>query len=150
MTEITDVSIPVKRKRGRPKKFALYADFSDIIVNTFNNYLNDYKSIIDLIISYKNLDERINQKDWNLLYEHVKHINDIIKDVSFNGLKSEYHYRINSQWKSLDQIRENNRINMIEDIYNDPIIEDVVYKSFMIFSHIKLYIIESSKEMIKI
>ena len=58
-TDIIDTSIPVKKKRGRPKKFALYRDFSEIIKNTFNNYLEQYKNIIDIILSYNNKDNRI-------------------------------------------------------------------------------------------
>lgn len=150
MTEITDVSIPVKKKRGRPKKFALYRNFSEIITNTFSNYLEQYKNIIDIILSYNNKDNRISQDDWNIIYNHVKYINDIIKDDVFISLNEEYHYKPNSQWKTIDQIREKDMIKYINNFYNNQFIEDIVYKSFMIYSHIKLYISESSKEMMKI
>ena len=149
-TDIIDTSIPVKKKRGRPKKFALYRDFSEIIKNTFNNYLEQYKNIIDIILSYNNKDNRISQDDWNIIYNHVKYINDIIKDDVFSNLNEEYHYKPNSQWKIIDQIRENDMIKYINNFYNNQFIEDIVYKSFMIYSHIKLYISESSKEMMKI
>ena len=141
--KIVDTSVieeQPKKKRGRPKKFALYKDFSENITNIFSNYLITYKDIIENFINHD--DNRINQNDWNIIYEHVKQLSkQIHNDIEFD----DYHYKINSQWKSIDNIREQQRKQYITFFYNENI-DDNIYKGYMIYCHLKSYISESSKE----
>ena len=145
----TENIIIEKKKRGRPKKYNPYREFSDIIKNIFKTYINDYKDIILLFLSYKDKNNRITEIDWNIIYNHVKNIIEkLSNDNIFHNISSDYHYKINSQWKSIDQFREQQKINFENYFYNYEKLnsEDFIYNGYMIFCHMKLYIVESSKE----
>lgn len=138
-----------KKKRGRPKKYNPYREFTEENQNIFKTYIEDYNNIITLFLSYKDKDIRISKNDWNIIYNHVKDINDKIceEDNVFHIFNNEYHYKPESSWKPLDAFREQQKLKFIDDFYNNPLDKnDTVYNGYMIYSHLKLYIIESSKE----
>lgn len=138
-----------KKKRGRPKKYNPYRDFTEEDQKIFKTYIEDYKDIITLFLSYKNKNIRISKNDWNIIYNHVKNINDKIceDDDVFHIFTNEYHYKPESSWKPLDAFREQQKLKFIDDFFNNPLDKnDTVYNGYMIYSHLKLYIIESSKE----
>ena len=103
-----------------------------------------------MFLSYKDKTNRINQIDWNIIYNHIKHITELLyeDDNVFRNINLDYHYKINSQWKSIDQVREQQKINFVNYFYNCENLndEDFIYNGYMIFCHLKLYIAESSKE----
>ena len=134
-----------KKKRGRPRKNSIYREFSDSINNLFISYVTTYNDIIEKVISY-NESERISQDDWNIINNHIKFILEQLQDELFNNEFKDYHYKPKSSWKAIDKVREQQRINYIKYFYNNENIEDISYKGFMIFYHLKLYITESSKE----
>ena len=54
------------KKRGRPKKVAM--EFSEEIQNVFNDYIEKYKSVIDMFLSYKDKNVRVSSDDWKTIY----------------------------------------------------------------------------------
>ena len=61
-------------------------------------------------------------------------------------LFNEYTYRPDVQWRDIDEVRETQRKNAVKHFYENENL-DPIYKAYMIFTHMKLYISESSKEM---
>jgi hypothetical protein len=147
--KIADVSVVTeKKKRGRPKKFNLYSDFKDDINNIFKTYIQDYQNIIDLFLSYKDKTDRINQDDWNIIYNHIKEIYaKFNNDDIFYPMDIEYHYKLNSQYKPIDLVREQQKIKFVYNFINHPLDkDDIIYNGYMIYLQLKLFIKESSKE----
>ena len=127
-----------KKKRGRPKKVDPYAEFNESIINTFKEYINTYK---DLLYGFINNSERINKSEWELIYNHVKEINNILgKDYP------EYTYKQSSKWKLLDDIHEKMRKEHIKFIIEENAIEEPL-KSWLVFNHLSVYIAESSAQL---
>jgi hypothetical protein len=58
----------------------------------------------------------------------------------------EYNYKLDTQWKLLDTIHEEMRKDAIRDFLSKHEIEDL-YKGWLIFNNLSVYISESSKEM---
>lgn len=135
---IHEITEQPKKKRGRPKKIDPFADYNEIIINTFNGYLTVYNNLLNDFI---NSEERIIKEIWDKIYNHVKQINEVLGKNT-----PEYNYKINSQWKLIDNIRENMRKDYIKDIIDKKEIEDPL-KSVLVFNHLSVYIAESSKEM---
>lgn len=134
----TETQEPIKKKRGRPKKIDPFADYSEMIVNTFDGYLINYSNLLNDFI---NSTEHLTKNNWESIYNHVKQINEILgKDTP------EYTYKINSQWKLIDNIRENMRKEYIKDIISKEEIGEPL-KSLLVFNHLSVYISESAKEM---
>ena len=127
-----------KKKRGRPKKIDPFADFSETTINAFNGYLDTYNT---LLTDFINSTERLTKSNWESIYSHVKQINEILGKTT-----PEYNYKINSQWKPMDNIRENMRKEYIKDIISKEEIGEPL-KSWLVFNHLSVYISESSKEM---
>ena len=50
------------------------------------------------------------------------------------------------EWRDIDEVRETQRKNAVKHFYENENL-DPIYKAYMIFTHMKLYISESSKEM---
>lgn len=138
------VEVPAKRKRGRPKKEHPYSDFQDEIKEVFKSYIDDNKELIE---SFINSTKRIDKKHWLTIYNHVSDIcNSLNTKNSYLDKFSDYSYRPDSMWRGLDEFRENQRKEFIKNFYQN-IDLDLIYRSYMIFSHFKIYISESSKEM---
>lgn len=148
-TSVVNEVVTEKKKRGRPKKYNPYREFPENIQEIFKTYIDDYINIISLVLSYKGKSERISQSDWNVIYNHINEINNKLyeEDNVFQVTNMDYHYKINSQWKTIDYFREQQKIKFIDEFYNNPLDkDDKVYNGYMIYSHLKLYISESSKE----
>ena len=148
MTENIDteeiVEQPIKKKRGRPKKHHPYEEFQPYIKETFANYIEDN---YDMIYLFMNANKRIDKKFWETIYNHVRKLNnDLYEKYSYGFNFDEYTYRPDSQWRGIDEVREEQRKNAVKHFYDDNAL-DTVYRGYMIFSHMKLYIAESSKEM---
>jgi hypothetical protein len=127
-----------KKKRGRPKKVDSYAEFKPQIKDVFSTYVNDYRTLLE---GFTNIEGRVKKKDWQILYEHVKTINELI-----GKQYPEYNYKLDTQWKLLDTIHEEMRKDAIRDFLSKHEIEDL-YKGWLIFNNLSVYISESSKEM---
>lgn len=135
---------PVKRKRGRPKKHHPYEEFQPYIKETFATYIEDN---YDMIYLFMNANKRIDKKFWENIYNHVRKLNnDLYEKYSYGFKFNEYTYRSESQWRGIDEVRENQRKNAVKHFYENENL-DTVYRGYMIFTHMKLYIAESSKEM---
>lgn len=148
MEEIKDteeiVEQPVKRKRGRPKKHHPYEEFQPYIKEAFATYIEDN---YDMIYLFMNANKRIDKKFWENIYNHVRKLNNDLHEQYSYGFKfNEYTYRSESQWRGIDEVRENQRKNAVKHFYENENL-DAVYRGYMIFTHMKLYIAESSKEM---
>src|SRR5574344_17224 len=123
--DIEIVEQPVKKKRGRPRKVHPYEEFQP--------YMKENK--------------RIDKRFWNAIYEHVRTLNNKLYEEYSCGFKfNEYTYRTDSQWRDIDEVRETQRKNAVKHFYENENL-DPIYKAYMIFTHMKLYISESSKEM---
>lgn len=135
---------PVKRKRGRPKKHHPYEEFQPYIKEAFATYIEDN---YDMIYLFMNAKKRIDKKFWESIYNHVRKLNnDLYEQDSCVFEFKEYTYRSESQWRGIDEVREEQRKNAVKHFYENENL-DPVYKGYMIFTHMKLYIAESSKEM---
>lgn len=144
MTET--IEEPVKRKRGRPRKENPYREFQPYIQEIFKDYTETYTELIESFCNTP-LDVRIENTKWQEIYLHVKQICDKLQTFNnFTDTFDTYSYRPNSSWRGIDKIRENQRKRFVNNWYNNNNI-DSVYKGYMVFLHLKLYISESSKEM---
>lgn len=142
--DIEIIEQPVKKKRGRPRKVHPYEEFQPYIKETFANYLNDN---YDMIYLFMNANKRIDKRFWNAIYEHVRTLNNKLYEKYSCGFKfNEYTYRPDVQWRDIDEVRETQRKNAVKYFYENENL-DPIYKAYMIFTHMKLYISESSKEM---
>lgn len=127
-----------KKKRGRPKKVDSFAEFKPYIQKVFLTYVNDYRALLE---GFTNIKGRVKKKDWQTLYEHVRSINEAL-----GKQYPEYNYKLDSQWKLLDTIHEEMRKDAIREFLDKHEIEDM-YKGWLIFNNLSVYISESSKEM---
>lgn len=144
MTEV--IEEPVKKKRGRPRKENPYRDFQPHIQDIFKDYAETYAELIE---SFYNVptEARIEKPQWEEINNHVKQICERLEAFhDFNYKFDNYNYRPSSLWRGLDKIREEQRKQFVNELYNNTNIDNV-YKGYMVFSHLKLYIVESSKEM---
>lgn len=140
------VEEPVKKKRGRPRKENPYRDFQPNVQETFKDYAETYAELIE---SFYNVptEARIEKPQWEEINNHVKQICERLETSNdFNHKFDKYNYRPNSSWGGIDKIREEQRKKFVNEWYNNANIDNV-YKGYMVFSHLKLYIVESSKEM---
>ena len=136
----------VKKKRGRPRKENPYRDFQPNVQETFKDYAETYAELIE---SFYNVptEARIEKPQWEKINNHVKQICERLEaSHNFNHKFDKYNYRPNSSWGGIDKIREEQRKKFVNEWYNNANIDNV-YKGYMVFSHLKLYIVESSKEM---
>lgn len=137
---------PVKKKRGRPRKENPYRDFQPNVQETFKDYAETYAELIE---SFYNVptEARIEKPQWEEINNHVKQICERLETShDFNHKFDKYNYRPNTSWRGIDKIREEQRKKFVNEWYNNANIDNV-YKGYMVFSHLKLYIVESSKEM---
>lgn len=140
------VEEPVKKKRGRPRKEDPYRDFQPHVQETFKDYAETYAELIE---SFYNVptEARIEKSQWEEINNHVKQICERLESShDFIHKFGKYNYRPNSSWGGIDKIREEQRKKFVNGWYNNANIDNV-YKGYMVFSHLKLYIVESSKEM---
>ena len=144
MTEV--VEEPVKKKRGRPRKEIPYRDFQSYIQETFKDYAETYAELIESFYNAPT-DTRIEKSQWDDINNHIKQICErLTTSPDFNHKFDKYNYRPNSSWRGIDKVREEQRKKFVNEWYNNANIDNV-YKGYMVFSHLKLYIVESSKEM---
>ena len=100
-----------------------------------------------MIYLFMNANKRIDKRFWNAIYEHVRTLNNKLYEEYSCGFKfNEYTYRLDVQWRGIDEVRETQRKNAVKYFYENENL-DPIYKAYMIFTHMKLYISESSKEM---
>lgn len=130
---------PQKKKRGRPKKYNPYNEFQPDVIDVFSSYFDSYRDIIE---AFYNSTSRIEKAQWEMIYEHIK---AICEKCSHENIKP-CTYKPNSSWSGLDEIHEERRKSFVKG-FAERQIENSTYKGYMIFSHLKYYIIESSKEM---
>ncbi len=145
VAEPVDTSV-IKRKRGRPRKVPF--SFSEDIINVFNNYTVDNKELLNMFIN--STESRVSQTIWNKINDNVKsYVNKLDgKDFFLSDFKKyDYAYKPNSSWKSIDSVKELSRKKCVNELLNDKVIEDEIYRSYLIFNHLKIYITETAKEI---
>lgn len=144
MTEV--VEEPVKKKRGRPRKENPYRYFQSYVQETFKDYAETYAELIESFYNVPS-EARIEKSQWEEINNHIKQICErLTTSHDFIYKFDKYNYRPNSSWRCIDKVREEQRKKFVNEWYNNANIDNV-YKGYMIFSHLKLYIVESSKEM---
>lgn len=118
--------------------FPQYVD--EIVVPGIQNNIDEIRRVFTVS------DNKIEKNDWLIIKKIISDISE--KLAEYNKLcrfNNDIHKKPNSSLSGLDIIRENkakeNVIKYIDGAYNEP------YKSYMIYSHIKRYIIESCKEI---